>query len=417
MTPHDRHIIQTLVAQVNALAALPEQQLKKDLWIKSNSLRNRPSSVRPPVLVCVDLFENKFENGALAPRLECENSDLHPMEKTLRFTLFRHGFIHDDLPVKPAAWPVNQWITGFRNWGLQPKTHGAIPYSGGSFAIDPVINKPSDLNQLKIADLQYDREKTLREIEKARDVSGDLLPIELQGLRATVQLMASWTRLRGFEQTMLDLAADAEFLHAGMSIIAQGYRRWYTQAEKLNVLSPPVFDMYQAEDLQREGFDPTHIRLRNLMAFVEAQELTAVSPAMHKTFCLDYEKPLAEMFGLTSYGCCEDLTHKIEEVAEISNLRQIGVTPFADLKKCAERIGNRYVISWRPNPNMLTDPFSENTIRNVLREGLKILRANGCIFHVLLKDIHSCSGHPERLTRWAEILNQEITTLWGESGR
>ncbi len=35
---------------------------------------------------------------------------------------------------------------------------------------------------------------------------------------------------------------------------------------------------------------------------------------------------------------------------QFPNLRNIVVTPRADVRRCAEQIGTDYVISWRPNP-------------------------------------------------------------------
>ncbi len=207
-------------------------------------------------------------------------------------------------------WHVKKRIRGFRDWGVKPKTHGARPYSGASFAIDPVINDRSDLDRLNIADLEYDSEATLGEVDMFQELLNDLLPVKLCGIRAGLHLMQDWNSLRGPEQTLIDMAGDPVFFRAGISIIAEGYRRWYIKAEKMNLLSPPTFEMYQAKDLATAGNTPENVRMRDLMVWVDAQELTAVSPAVHKTFCIDYEKPLAEMFGLATYGCCEDLTDK-----------------------------------------------------------------------------------------------------------
>jgi len=116
-----------------------------------------------------------------------------------------------------------------------------------------------------------------------------------------------------------------------------------------------------------------------------------------------------------------DLVSRVRELSEqpFNEVRRrrwrkcnsLGVTPWADVGKCAEKIGGRYSISWRPNPAHLAGDFNEAFIRSYLRHGLAALK--GCAFHVFLKDIHSCGGRPERLTRWTQILNEEIERLWG----
>jgi hypothetical protein len=411
---HDSTILKDLVKRIQDLSALPIQQTRQERWIRSNSVQRRNQSPRPPVYAALYLFDESFENGIIKPQVECENPDLQQVEVSLKHILVRQELIPDDIPVHPPEWIVPRKISGYRDWGLQPKYHGAVPYSGGSFYIDPVIHIPSDLDKMKIADLVYDEQTTLRQFDRFQDLIGQQMTVKLGGLGASVNLMQCWTNLRGVENTLLDMIADPEFLHHGIEIMAEGYRCWYTQAEKMNILDSGVREIFATDDLPVPGYRPDRVRLCDQMVFVEAQELTGVSPRMHEEFAIRYEKPLAEMFGLTSYGCCEDLTEKIEQVATIANLRQIGVTPFADVTKCAERIRERFVISWRPSPVMLTDPFDEENIRRSIRSGLEVLKANHCSFHIFLKDIHSCSGHPERLTRWTQIVNEEVTRLWGE---
>jgi hypothetical protein len=411
---HDKTVLNDLVKRVQELAALPVQHQKRLRWIQSNSIHQKNQSPRPPVYVDLYLFDDSFEDGILRPRLRCENPELHPVETFLRHTLVRHEMLPDEIPIQSPQWIVPRQISGYRDWGLQPKHHGATPYSGRSFYIDPVIHTPSDLDKLKVADLVYDESATRQQFEKYQNLVGQQMAVKLGGLSAAINLLQCWTNLRGINQTMMDMVTDPEFLHQGIEIMAAGYRHWYQQAEKMNVLDAGVLDIYATDDLPKHGYHPGHVRLCDQMVFVEAQELTCVSPAMHKEFAINYEKPLAEMFGLTSYGCCEDLTEKIEEVATISNLRQIGVTHFANVYKCAERIGERYVISWRPNPVMLTDPFDEENIRRSIHSSLEALKANHCMFHIWLRAVHSCSGHPERLTRWTQIVNEEISRLWGD---
>ena len=46
----------------------------------------------------------------------------------------------------------------------------------------------------------------------------------------------------------------------------------------------------------------------------------------------------------------EDLTNKIDMLRTIPNLRRIAVSPFANVRRCAEQIGTDYVMSYRPSP-------------------------------------------------------------------
>jgi hypothetical protein len=131
---------------------------------------------------------------------------------------------------------------------------------------------------------------------------------------------------------------------------------------------------------------------------------------MHDEFLLQYQLPILEHFGMVAYGCCEDLTRKIDMLRQIPNLRRIAVTPRADIAACAEQIGNDYVISWRPNPaEMVCCGFDEDRIRRITREGLEACR--GLNVDITLKDIDTVQNDPSRLARWAAITREVIDDM------
>jgi hypothetical protein len=125
---------------------------------------------------------------------------------------------------------------------------------------------------------------------------------------------------------------------------------------------------------------------------------------MFEEFMLNYQMPIMDRFGLVSYACCEDVTHKIASLRKIPNLRRIGVTPVSDVRKCAEQIGNDYVFSWKPNPAMICCDCNPDYIRKTIREGLEASR--GCFVDIILKDISTVQGHSERLTQWTQITRE-----------
>ena len=47
---------------------------------------------------------------------------------------------------------------------------------------------------------------------------------------------------------------------------------------------------------------------------------------MHEEFLFRYQLPIMEQAGLVAYGCCEDLTCKIDMLRQIPNLRRIAVS-------------------------------------------------------------------------------------------
>jgi hypothetical protein len=124
---------------------------------------------------------------------------------------------------------------------------------------------------------------------------------------------------------------------------------------------------------------------------------------------LQYQIPIMAKFGLSAYGCCEDLTNKIDMVKQIPNLRRIAVTPRADVRRSAERIGPEYVSSWRPNPaETVCCGFDAERIRKTVREAKEAFEKNGCHYDVCLKDVETVENRPERLREFVRIV-REVT--------
>ena len=132
---------------------------------------------------------------------------------------------------------------------------------------------------------------------------------------------------------------------------------------------------------------------------------------MHAEFALAYEKPLLARFGLNGYGCCEDLSRKLDDVYTIPNLRRISISPFAKVDKCAPKLKGDYILSWKPHPAHLVGDFDEGLIRNYIRRTLDLAQDHGNVLEIVLKDTHTCEHHPERFDRWTEICREEIEEI------
>ncbi|MHC4982021.1 MAG: hypothetical protein ACYTF6_02495 [Planctomycetota bacterium] len=92
---------------------------------------------------------------------------------------------------------------------------------------------------------------------------------------------------------------------------------------------------------------------------------------------------------------------------QLPNLRRIAVAPRADLRKCAEKIGTDYVISWRPNPaEMICCGFDAERVRSSIRQGLEICRH----LHVdiTLKDVETVEHQPQRFAKWTRIVREIV---------
>jgi hypothetical protein len=124
---------------------------------------------------------------------------------------------------------------------------------------------------------------------------------------------------------------------------------------------------------------------------------------MHAEFALQYERRLLEPFGLNGYGCCEDLTRKLDDVLTLPHIRRISIAPSADVDACAQKLGDRAIFSWKPNPATLVGEPTDEYLRRYLGHTVEVAREQGCVLEMVLKDTHTCEMHPERFDRWTEI--------------
>jgi hypothetical protein len=205
------------------------------------------------------------------------------------------------------------------------------------------------------------------------------------------------------------------FPHAPRPYVAQPHRRIVRQYEEQNLLSLNNDNTYHSsggvgytDELPPPDHDPAHVRPADLWASAEAQEMAQVSPRMHAEFVMDYEKRLLEPFGLNGYGCCEDLTRKLDGVLTIPHIRRISIAPSANVEACAEKLGNRAIFSWKPHPVHLVGRFDADKVRAYIQHTLDAAKQEGCVVEMILKDTHTCEHHPERFDQWSQIARELV---------
>jgi hypothetical protein len=398
-TSKERNILRNLAKRVAEAAALPVMEKRRELWRRHNRLER----VRPLVLI---FPEGSWRELLPESSLQCEGKMERQRERELRMCLYEHERFRTDRPVEKDR-TVGKAIIG-TGWGLEPEKIPS-PTQQGAWAFKPVIHSLADLDKLTMPKVHVDDEASQKRLTWEQDLFGDILNVKV-GTKAHVSfhLMSIYTKLRGLDEVMLDMYDNPEMLHKAMSILEAGHQGLTKQYEELGLLSLNNDGTYHSSgglgystELPKPGFNAAHVRPCDMWSSAEAQELALVSPSMHEEFVLQYERRLLAPFGLNGYGCCEDLSQKLEYVFKIPNLRRISISPFSDVRKCAEPIGKRAIFSWKPHPAHLVGKFDENGIRHYLRDALEATRDN--VVELILKDTHTCENHPERFERWSQI--------------
>ena len=399
LSRNDRALLRELARQVADVATLPVMAQRREMWKRHNSLER----VRPMILV---FPEGSWRELLPEDHMVCEGEPARRMERALRMRLYYQQHFQDDTVIE-NEWVVSK-VVRTTGWGLEPR-YVPSNQATGAWGFDPVINGPDDLKKLRFPEVHYDAEATQRNLETAQEVFGDILNVKLKGVsRVSFHPMAFYCKLRGLDQVMWDMYDNPGMLHKAMSFLEEGERKVLEQYEDLNLLSLNNDGTYHSsggvgytDQLPLPDYAPDRVRPCDMWASAEAQEMALVSPDMHEEFILQYERRLLEPFGLTGYGCCEDLTHKLDYVFRIPRIRRISISPWGNVDACAERLKADFIFSWKPDPAHLVGDFDATRIHDYIKHALDVSR--NCVIEMILKDTHTCEHHPERFTAWTDI--------------
>jgi len=396
----DRGILRELAARVAGAAALPIQQERAELMRDLNRLRPR----RPVVLA---FPEGGWRELVPDDALRCDDPLLRQWERHLRSQIFRHEMIRDDYPLLPHF--NIRWVVQVGDFGLHETRTRTEEL--GSYVWDAPVKSRDDFAKLHPRHVRIDRPETARRAETAHDILGDLLEVRIHGsLWWSLGLTGDLVLLRGLEQIMLDMYDDPQLLHDLMAFLRDDAMHMLDLYEAEGVLSPNNGpDDYvgsgglgPTDELPAEDYDGT-VRCADMWVLSESQETVGVGPEQFAEFVLPYQLPLMDRFGLVCYGCCEPLDARLDLLIErVPALRRVSVSPWFNRRLAAEKLADRYVYSWKPNPALVCAPRVDwEHVERVTRETVDIAR--GCCLEMILKDTHTFHNDPERVGRWVEI--------------
>ena len=364
---------------------------------------------RPMIYVWTILFTAELEE---LKNIQCEDPFLKNIERRLKIDLY-HQSIGDDYLLEPflsipAVFPGME----YGGYGVRFESHKSEGGADNRYAAPP-LESLADLSMIAPAPYVVDEAATRRRVALVQEALGELMPIWVK--RSTPRnagfpvMLAS---MRGLQQVMMDMAQNPKGLHRLLGIMAEATWTAIEESEKNGSYGSPDQHI-QSCGYSNYTVDPyplKHVSLKELWCHAHAQEFTLISPAMHKEFALDYQRPIMERFAASSYGCCENITHKIDILREVKNLKRISVTPVSDLQECAKQIGADHVISWRPNPSdHVCLAFDRDRIRRLMTEGCEILDKYNCQYEINLKDVVSIQGERHRIEEWVGIVRDVIS--------
>jgi hypothetical protein len=408
---NDREILRDVARRYMEICRNPDQQRRRADWRRHNSLK------RTRTLIVSGFPSNEMP----ACRCVCEDPFLREQEESFRYFIFQDTCADDSV--------FEPWLTvsavykygdckcgGYKcgGWGVEEGARKQSDQPGGSWKDIYPLKRLEDIEKLRMPRHEIDEPATAQRVERLKEILGDIITINLD--RRPVYRYSDISNdlgyLRGIENVMLDMTDNPEWLHRLAKFFSDGILKTYAEAEAAGDWG--LEQIFYSEELPDPAANVRGVQRSRLWGAMAAQEMALVSPAQHEEFLLRYQKPILESFGLTAYGCCENLTRKIDMLRQIRNLRQIAVSPFADAPRCAEQIGDKYVIGYRPNPaDMVSYGFDEARIRGTLRRDLEAFRANGCHADITLTNVLTVQGDTERVRKWVATTRAVADEVFG----
>jgi hypothetical protein len=410
LSEKDREVLKRHAYKLRELAEKPEMKTRRQLWFKHNSLQPE----RPMVLA---FPEGAWSEIITSDELECENSLMRSWEWQLKHRIYTAEVIKDDSIVEP--WFNIGWEFDEGNFGVNTKK--VYGQNRGSYIWEPPIKDISrDFHKLTFRQPSVNRELTYEKLNLAKEIFGDILPPRIRGtFWWSMGLTWKAIDLIGLENMMIYMYDDPDGLHRLMGWLRDEHANFINWVERQGLLTDMNEDDYTGsgglgytKELPKSerGIDDP-VRLKDHWGFAESQETVGVSPTMFREFIFPYQLPLLEKFGLNCYGCCEPVDKRLEYILSIPNLRRLSVSPWADQKLLADKLGINYIFSRKPNPSLICVSFDEEVIRKDIRETLEI--AGGGVLEIIMKDTHTVQGQPWRISRWVEIVREEIDKYMG----
>lgn len=399
MDANERALVRDLASQVAQIAMSAENQAIRRRWCDVNALRRAdraPVYCRP-----VGCWDEILPMDSLV----CSDPTLRSWEYGFRQILHKHD-IGDDTPLEPFLTVSPMFdVDPPTVWGVTIQKHTPSA-ADGAWSYDPPLKSAADFDRLQMPTYRYNADATRASLESTQELFRDVFPVKLQsgGGDDSATLGMAAADLRGLEQMMVDMVDQPELMHRLMNYLLSVKLRQMDAGEAAGTITPNNTGAMFCSDPIGEPLPDGRLTLKNCWCGGNSQEFDQVSPAMWEEFCLNYQKPIFERFGLVCYGCCENLTKKIDGVLSIPNLRTFVCSAWTSMDVVLNRIGTDYCIMWRQKASEVVFPDDETTLRRALEEGCR--RLQGRRYQIVLRELQTLRGHRDRLHVWTHIAKE-----------
>ena len=249
----EREVIRELAKKLADLANQPIMEDRRKLWYAHNDLKTDQ-----PVIDCSP--EGAWREVIPPESLVCQDEAAREIEWILRARIYRAEAINDDVPaetrwdcrklISDTGWTVEgmQAHNAFSNESVHISTISSLnPFWKPGFQFDetaaefePLIEDLDDVDQiykLQAPRVLYDEEGSKRLLALHQDLLGDILDVHWCGnTYIAFSWMETYTKIRGYENTLFDLYDYPEEMHKLLGILEEGYLSLYQQQLDMGLL-------------------------------------------------------------------------------------------------------------------------------------------------------------------------------------
>ena len=332
--------------------------------------------------------------------------------------------MNDDLVLEPyfrLAWKVSKSDHGVKI--IEHHAENSMAYLS-NFPIKTI----SDISKLRPRTFSVDREEPLVLKARLEDIFGDIMPVMVGNYdnfftdtgftpftgNNFIGITMDIFKLIGYENMMLWPIEYPDDLHQTLSYLRDdkiNFYRWLKEEGLLalntdNQLAGPSSYGY-VSDLPGPG-SKDRVDLKDLWVWPESQETTSISPRMFDEVYLPYIAEVANMFGMSYYGCCEGVDDRFEYIARaLPNLRTVSVSGWNDLFKIGEMLGNDYVYCRKPTPAYLSGKSPDwDLLKKDMQDTFNASKEGS--LEIVVRDVYDIDGDMPRISEWVEMTRSII---------
>lgn len=416
LTKKEKETLQSLGRQLREISELPQQEENRKLWKAVNDGKMiRPVIITRDYPVCL-LTEGP---DAIFPTIEDPYWQRREME--MKYTIYEWRHLRCDRVVEPYVQvPV---VVEDSNVGLRMSSYPAkwntMEELDRAYNFERVLFNEEDVEKkIKIPVIKYDKEATAENYERMCEIMNGIIDVKLFGINnfrfAMFDDIFAWTTIT---QGMIDIYENPDYLMAAAKRYTQCFIHRAKQYEELGLISSNNNNCYignggygYCSDLPEPTKSGIGCKLSDIWGACQDQIFTSVSPATSKEFAFVNEVPWADIYPRIYYGCCERLDHKLNELGTFNNLRKISLSPFAKHEEGMQKIGDRYIVSFKTDSNLLNiDPSEgEPLLRKEMENICKWARQYNNNVEIIMKTIITLNHEPQRLWRWCNMAAEVV---------